>query len=76
MYFLSETNQKNMFQAFAFAALTAALVLHSFTTDISQMVINSFTVKRQNNQPKIKKIILTQKKEYAKNKQEKSKWSK
>jgi len=31
-----------MFQAFAFAALIALPVLHSFTTNHSQMVINSF----------------------------------
>jgi hypothetical protein len=42
-----------MFQAFAFAALTAVPVLHSFTTNHSQMVINSFT--DISNENKIKK---------------------
>ena len=57
MFLLIEINQKNMFQAFAFAALTAVPVLHSFTTNHSQMVINSFTDRI--NDIEIKKKIRT-----------------
>jgi len=37
-----------MSQAFAFAALIALPVLHSFTTNLPQKVINSFMVELRN----------------------------